>query len=76
VTEHWLERASGFEQEQDFRQMHHCLVAAAWDVGIDSILMYATLLERIAQAAAQSNQSARAELADTHRRCLKDRYGM
>lgn len=76
VTEHWLERASGFEQEQDFRQMHHCLVAAAWDVGIDSILTYATLLERIAQAAAQSNQSARAELADTHRRCLKDRYGM
>ncbi|MDG2224568.1 MAG: hypothetical protein P8L85_24515 [Rubripirellula sp.] len=76
VTEYWLERASGYEQDDEWRQTHHCLAAAAWDVGIDSILMYATLLERIAWAAAQSGQLARAELADTHRRCLKDRYGM
>jgi tetratricopeptide (TPR) repeat protein len=75
AREYWLRQASSCEQRGDIPQMHRCLTAAAWDVGVDSITAYAKLLEQIANAAAESKQMARAELARTHRRCLRDRFG-
>ncbi|MEM1068810.1 MAG: SMI1/KNR4 family protein [Planctomycetota bacterium] len=76
VSEYWLGEAATHESQKDFHALHQCLIASAWDVGVDTIQAYAPLLERISQAAIDSNQLARAEVAATHRRCLRDRYGL
>jgi hypothetical protein len=76
VTAYWLAEAREHETRGDQAALLRCLTAAGWDVGVDSITVYAELLDRIASAAEQSDQVARAELARTHRRCLRERYAL
>jgi hypothetical protein len=45
-------------------------------VGAESMGVYAELLERISAIAIRLDQPGRAETAMTHRRCLRDRYGV
>lgn len=75
TTAYWIEQGTRQQAAEDFRQAHLCFMAAAWDVGAGPITAYGDLLERIAESAARSNQHARAEIARTHRTCLRDRYG-
>jgi hypothetical protein len=76
VTDYWMQQASRFAQAADPASAHRSCFAAAWDIGADSITAYADLLDSISQTAEQAHQTGRAELARTHRRCLRDRYGL
>jgi hypothetical protein len=71
---YWNQQASRLDEAGDHLAAYRCLVAAGWDVGAEPIDVYAALLDRIADAADRSNQHARAEIARTHGRCLRDRY--
>jgi hypothetical protein len=71
---YWTQQASRRDAAGDFLEAYRCLVAAGWDVGAEPINAYAELLDRIADAADHSHQPARAEVARTHGRCLRDRY--
>ena len=73
---YWAREAAGHEAAGEVREAHRCLMAAGWDVGAAPIDVFGELMERIADTAEQSGQAARAELARTHRRCLRDRYGI
>jgi len=75
ATEYWLDRAAEMEAQGKDSDANDCLMAAAWDVGVDSITAYASLLDRIAEKSGSIGQAAREELARTHRRCLRERYG-
>lgn len=76
TTKYWAERAQQFSQANQDREAHRCYVAAAWDLGTEPLATYAQLLSCIAESADESEQFGRAELARTHRRCLRDRYGV
>ena len=73
VTDYWLQQASHAEADDDHGRALDCLIASAWDVGVDSIERYASVLDRIQHAAERAGQPARAELAATHHRCLLKR---
>lgn len=75
VTEYWMEKAKSLEVDQNHRDAHSCYLAAGWDLGADLISGYAELLDRIADQARITGQLGRAELARTHRQCLRQRYG-
>ena len=55
---------------------YRCYMAAGWDIGAEPITAYGDLLDRIAEVALRCGQRARAEVASTHRRCLRQRYGI
>lgn len=74
LSSHWVELAQQAAEDQQWDLAHQRYVAAGWDLGADPMSCYGELLERIAEAAEQCGQHARAELARTHRRCLKVRY--
>lgn len=76
ACDYWLRQATQAQENGDAIQTHRCLMAAAWDVGVDSITGYAKLLDQIAEAAGSADQLAREELARTHRRCLRERFGL
>lgn len=76
ATEYWDEQAACLLSQQRYREAHGCYVAAAWDLGAEPISRYAGLLESIQESAGLSDQPGRAALAATHRRCLRDRYGV
>jgi hypothetical protein len=76
TTAYWSERAQQSSQAKQDREAHRCYVAAAWDLGTEPMSSYASLLSCIAESADASEQYGRAELARTHRRCLRDRYGV
>lgn len=73
VVEYWMDQANQATSEV---QRHERLMKAGWDVGVDSFVRYSTLLDRVAEAAEAAGQHARASLAKTHRRCLRNRYGV
>ena len=74
ITAYWADQAARFDAAGDLLEAYRCAVAAGWDIGAEPILAYDDLLALIARAADRSDQPARAELARTHARCLKDRY--
>ncbi len=74
LTRHWMDLANASAQAGNWSDAHRQYSAAGWDLGAEPLAIYAELLERIAVAADHSQQTARAELARTHRRCLHDRY--
>jgi hypothetical protein len=76
VTEYWTRCGMEHAGRQNFHRAHECFVAAAWDVGAEPMSAYARCLELIAEAARASGQTGRAELARTHRLCLRDRYNV
>ncbi len=75
ITQYWRAKASRHLESDDPAEAHRCFTNAAWDVGAQSIPVYGELIEKIEDCARLSNQASRAEIARTHRRCLKDRYG-
>jgi hypothetical protein len=75
-TAYWIHRGSEFDASGDLKEAHRCFTAAGWDVGAESMGVYAELIERISAIAIRLDQPGRAETAMTHRRCLRDRYGV
>ncbi len=73
---HWLSESDEATANGDARDAHQNLVRAGWDLGAEPISVYADILERIGETAVQADRAAQAELADTHRVCLKDRFGV
>jgi hypothetical protein len=55
---------------------HENLVRAGWDLGAEPIQAYADILQRISETAVQANRAGKAELADTHLACLRERFGV
>lgn len=76
VTDYWKKRAVTHLAIEDVASAYKCYMAAGWDLGAGPITVYGEILERVHETASQSGQRARAELAATHRRCLRDRYGI
>jgi tetratricopeptide (TPR) repeat protein len=75
IMAYWIDQARHFGDRGDDHHAHRCLVAAGWDLGAEPISVYAELLEQLALAADRCGQTSRGEIARTHRRCLRDRYG-
>lgn len=76
VTEYWKKRAVAHLAADEITVACECYIAAGWDLGAGPITVYGEILERVHETASQCGQRARAELAATHRRCLRDRYGI
>ena len=76
ATLHWLAESDQATAHGDVGVAHENLVRAGWDLGAEPISTYAEILERIAETALQANREAQAELADTHRACLRSRFGV
>lgn len=76
TTAYWNEQATRFEEKGDLEKAYRCFVAAGWDVGAESMGVYADLLDRISAIADQLGQAGRAETARTHRRCLRERHAV
>lgn len=76
LTSHWLSEADLAAARGDHEAAYRCCYSAGWDLGADPMSVYAPLLERIAEHAELAGQTARAELARTHRNCLRERYGI
>ena len=74
ATTYWTKQAWQMAEQNDHQQAHRCHMAAAWDLGAEGISSYASVLDRISESALRAGQSGRAEVARTHRLCLRDRY--
>lgn len=77
VCQYWIDQAdltAGGTDVDSASRRYNLIYKAGWDVGCDSISRYGVLLGELADAAARAGQSARAELAKTHRECLRGRY--
>lgn len=76
TMKHWQQQGTKFHDQGHFHEAHRCFMLAAWDVGAGPIDVFSQLLKQIADNAQHSNQNARAELAQTHLRCFRERYGL
>ncbi len=76
VCQYWLSQGKRQQEQQDAMAAYDSFVAAGWDIGAAPIESYGTILDEIAKAAEASGQSARAEVARTHRRCLTARFSV
>ena len=76
VAVHWLTESDQATAGGDVGVAHQNLVRAGWDLGAEPIGLYADILQRIAETAVQADRAAQAELAETHRACLKTRFGL
>jgi hypothetical protein len=75
VYQYWLAKGQSHLDNADPSSAYNCFVAAGWDIGATPIETYGSILDQVALAAGASNQTARAEVAKTHRRCLNARFG-
>lgn len=76
VSRYWLQDGLQHQRHGDELAAHESFVAAGWDIGATPIKTYGIILERIAEAAVASDQTARAEVAQTHRRRLQVRFAV
>jgi len=76
VSQYWLEEGLQQQRRGDDLAAHQSFVAAGWDIGATPIVTYGIVLERITETAAASDQIARAEVARTHRRRLRNRFAV
>jgi len=73
VSDHWSGKANGDHVRPE--QRYELMFRAGWDVGCNSMQRYHELLVSMADAAGQSSQFARAEVARTHAACIATRFG-
>jgi hypothetical protein len=76
ATLHWLAESDQATADGEVGVAHKNLVRAGWDLGAEPISAFAEILQRIAETAVQADRAALAELADTHRVCLRSRFGV
>ena len=76
VSGHWITKGRQLQQQNDLAAAYHAYVAAGWDIGATPMESYGTILEAVAETALAINQTARAEIALTHRKCLNVRFGV
>ena len=76
VTRYWCGKADAAREQGRWQDVYENLVAAGWDLGAEPMTIYGDLLEQISEAASHAGFAARAEVARTHRACLRDRYGI
>lgn len=74
ITKHWQAKAEAAEQREDWSEAHRCRVASGWDLGAEPLAAFADILDHVAVAAERSGQKGRAQVALTHRRCMRERY--
>jgi len=76
VTADWTQVAEANEQAGNWSAAHDSWIAAGWDCGAEVMSDYGRLLDRVAVTAGKSGSAGRAEVARTHRNCLRERYGI
>lgn len=76
VTEYWLARSERSSLAGDHAAAFDHAYAAGWDLGAASLAAYGSVLDRLIELAMRTGNGARAELARTHRHCLRDRLGI
>ncbi len=76
VTEYWLGRSDRSALAGDYAAAFDEAYAAGWDLGAPSLPAYGSVLDRLVDLAVRAGDAARAELARTHRSCLRDRLGI
>jgi hypothetical protein len=55
---------------------HDLWVRAGWDLGAEPMKAFADLLERVCESAGKAQRTALSRLAETHRACFRQRYGI
>lgn len=76
VTEYWLGRSDRSSLAGNYDVAFDEAYAAGWDLGAATLPTYGQVLDRLVEIAEAGGDAARAELAQTHRRCLSDRLGI
>ncbi len=76
VTEYWLGRSDRSSLAGNFSAAFDEAYAAGWDLGAATLPAYGSVLDRLVELAKDMGDEARAELARTHRHCLRDRLGI
>ena len=76
VMRYWCDKADAAREQGRLQEVYENFVAAGWDLGAEPMTIYGELLEQISEAASLAGFAARAEVARTHRACLRDRYGI
>jgi tetratricopeptide (TPR) repeat protein len=76
ITEYWNRQAVAQLAVNDREAAHRSYMAAGWDLGAGPITVYGEIIDRICETASNCGQHGRAAVAATHRRCLKERYGI
>ena len=73
VTKYWLDQAANAESGSE--AVNH-LMRAGWDVGAEPISTFSEILSKLVDATRESNQHGRSLVAQAHRNCLRDRFGV
>ena len=76
MTAYWKKKAAAHLEIGEIPTAVDCYMAAGWDLGAGPIQVYGDILTHIQETAETCGQSGRAEVAATHRRCLRERYGI
>lgn len=76
ATAYWTRVAEAQERAENWSAAHQSWIAAGWDCGAEPMSDYGRLLDRVAVTATKSGYAGRAEVARTHRNCLRERYGI
>jgi hypothetical protein len=71
VKDYWLAVAKECTAGKD---RYDALMAAGWDLGAEPLTAFADILSEVSQSDAA--QTARMTLAETHRECMRQRYGI
>lgn len=70
VHNYWLDEGQRLSDEQYFDGANCRLVRAGWDVGVEHLGDYRTILESLVAVARQAGWKARQSVAQTHLNCL------
>jgi hypothetical protein len=70
VQSFWLDESRRLSGEQQFDSANYHLVRAGWDVGVENLSDYRTILESLVAAAHAAGWEARQAVAQTHLNCL------
>lgn len=73
VYAYWRAHAQQCSAAGDEAGSYHALTRAGWDLGVSRLSEYEQLLKDLATAARSAGWEARARVAHTHYRCLKQR---
>ncbi len=75
VVQYWMSLGASMMSSDRPMDANRCFYAAGWDIGAQPMSQYATVYGALVESLNASGMDAQAELAETHRRCLRDRYG-
>ncbi len=74
VRDFWYGEGQSLYSEGNFEQAYSCFYRAGWDIGLQRLSEYQSILERMIPCAQAAGWYARATVAQTHLDCLRKRF--